>query len=140
MQGEILAIEYAKGVDYSSVRHEDKSEVERIIVGLVTFEKTMPALDIDIHDAGDHYNISAKGYNHQIDLDKFYNKFRGENSDYDFIQGISFTPAPSCIVKINVKKRDFSESRRRGSSNVPPTPRIESRGRSHHRRRPRHRD
>lgn len=137
MQGEILAVQYAKGVDYSSVRHEDKSEVERIIVGLVTFEKTMPALDIDIHDAGDHYNISAKGYVHQIDLDRFYNKFRGENSDYDFIQGISFTPAPSCIVKINVKKRDFSDSRRRGSLKIPATPRKESRGRSKHSRRSR---
>lgn len=116
MDGEILAVEYAKGVDYSSVRHEDKSEVQRIIVSLVTFEKTMPALDIDIHDAGDHYNLSVKGYVHQIDLDRFYGRFRGENSAFDFIQGISFTPAPSCIIKINVKKRDFSDSKRRVKS------------------------
>ena len=110
MQGEIIALEYAKDVDYSSVRREDKSEVERVIVGLVTFEKTMPALDIDIHDAGDHYNISAKGYTQQINLDRFYEKFRGENSEYDFIIGLYITPSPSCVVLLKVKKRDFSES------------------------------
>ena len=110
MQGEIIALEYAKDVDYSSVRREDKSEVERVIVGLVTFEKTMPALDIDIHDAGDHYNISAKGYTQQINLDRFYGKFRGENSEYDFIIGLYITPSPSCVVLLKVKKRDFSES------------------------------
>ena len=110
MQGEIIALEYAKDVDYSSVRREDKSEVERVIVGLVTFEKTMPALDIDIHDAGDHYNISAKGYTQQINLDRFYDKFRGENSEYDFIIGLYITPSPSCVVLLKVKKRDFSES------------------------------
>lgn len=111
MQGEIIALEYAKDVDYSSVRREDKSEVERVIVGLVTFEKTMPALGIDIHDAGDHYNVSAKGYTQQINLDRFYEKFRGENSEYDFITGLYITPAPSCVVLLKVKKRDFSESK-----------------------------
>ena len=110
MQGEIIALEYAKDVDYSSVRREDKSEVEKVIVGLVTFEKTMPALDIDIHDAGDHYNISAKGYTQQINLDRFYDKFRGENSEYDFIIGLYITRSPSCVVQLKVKKRDFSES------------------------------
>ena len=113
MQGEIIALEYAKDVDYSSVRREDKPELERVIVGLVTFEKTMPALGIDIHDAGDHYNISAKGYTQQINLDRFYEKFRGEHSEYDFITGLYITPAPSCVVLIKVKKRDFSESRQR---------------------------
>ena len=115
MQGEIIALEYAKDVDYSSVRREDKSEVERVIVGLVTFEKTMPALDIDIHDAGDHYNVSAKGYAQQINVDRLYEKFRGENSDYDFIVGLYITPAPACIVLIKVKKRDFSEASKKKS-------------------------
>ena len=111
MQAQILAVEYARDVDYSNVRHDDRPEIENIIVGLVTFERTMPKLQLDIHDAGDHYNISVKGYNHSIDFLRFYNKFLGENSPYDFIQGVTFTPSSGIFV-VNVKKRDFSESRR----------------------------
>ena len=129
MQGEIVALNYAHGLDYSSVRREDKPEVERIIAGLVTFESTMPALDIDIHDAGDHYNISAKGYSHQISIRRFYEKFEGENSEYDFILGTFITPSPSCIVMLKVKKRDFSDSAKSKRSAASPT-----RGRSKVRR------
>lgn len=111
MQGQILAVEYAKGLDYSGVRHDDKPELEKIVEGLVTFERVMPRLQVDIHDAGDHYLLSVKGYNHSIDLLRFYNKFLGENSPYDFIQGVTVTPSSGIFV-IDVKKRDFSESRR----------------------------
>lgn len=127
MRAEIVALEYAKNADYSNVRREDRLEVEKVVHGLVTFEKTMPALDIDIHDAGDHYNISAKGYMQQINIPRWFHKFHGDNSEYDFILDSHISPAPACIVLIKVKKRDFMESVRKSATR-------RRKGKHHHRK------
>ena len=141
MEGELVALQYAKGVSYDNVRHEDRGEVERIITGLVAFEKKMPRLQIDIYDAGDHYLISVKGYNHTINFDKFYRVFRGDASPYPFIQGVVFTPSTG-VFTIDVKKRDFSESKLAAATTVtmfaeptPPSAPRKSRSRSRSRSR-----
>ena len=80
----------------------------------MTFQTTMPDLDIDIIDAGDHYNLSAKGYTDNINIPKFSNRFLAADREgrYEFIYDADITPAPEPVVMLRIKKRDFSESRR----------------------------
>lgn len=105
-----VAREFAKDVDYSNVRREDVPMIRDIIQGLVTFEATMPKLWIDIYDSGDHYIISAKGYNKAIPFARWYEKFEGPERDYEFVIASFITPAPDSVVMINVRKRNFNAS------------------------------
>ncbi len=111
-------VKFAKSIDFSKVHSTDRVYVRDIIVRVLNFHNPMPKLIVDIFDAGDHYNISLKGWNSEISdaawYDKFLDKQRRETT-FDRILSTGTIPTTDdgvSIKIIRVSKSTFSKKKR----------------------------
>ena len=115
---EMEGVKFAKSIDFSKVHSTDRVYVRDIIVRVLNFHNPMPKLNVDIFDAGDHYNISLKGWNSEISdgawYDKFLDKQRRETT-FDRILSTGTIPTTDdgvSIKIIRVSKSTFSKKKR----------------------------
>lgn len=101
------AVDFADNIDFSKVAVEDRPTVRQIVIGILTFNKTMPKVRVDIFGTHDHYNITFADWNQRIDDSEWYNKYLSPTRDdkYDAILKSETIPSeggsqPIKLVKV----------------------------------------
>ena len=118
MSSELEGIRFAKSIDLSKVHGTDRVYVRDILVRVLDFHNPMPKLNVDIYDAGDHYNIALKGWNSEIDDETWYEKFvnkKNRETTFDRITSTGTIPTTDDGVSvkiIRISKSTFSKSKR----------------------------
>ena len=117
MDQELEGIKFAKRIDFSRVHSNDRQYLREIMLRVLNFHTPMPKLDVDIYDAGDHYNISLKGWNLEISDRKWYKTFlsRKRETTFDRILDTGDVPTDdgnTTIKIIRVSKSTYSKSKR----------------------------
>lgn len=117
MEQELEGLRFAKSIDFTRVHTTDRQYMREIMLRVLNFHNPMPKLDVDIYDAGDHYNISLKGWNLEIDDKQWYETFlkQGRETTFDRIQSTGTVPtddANTTIKIIRVSKSTYSKTKR----------------------------
>lgn len=104
-----IALDFADGVDLSKVDRNDRTHVKEAIMSALTFDNPMPRLRVDVHVAGDHYNVAFKGYNKEIDLERWYRRFcgPGRSAALEYVQSTSVVPETGVLL-VRVQRCDFA--------------------------------
>jgi len=115
---ELEGIRFAKSIDFSKVHSSDRVYVRDILVRILNFHNPMPKLNPDIYDAGDHYNITLKGWNSEIDDETWYETFinkKTRETTFDRIINTGTIPTTddgTSVKIVRVSKSTFSKSKR----------------------------
>jgi hypothetical protein len=110
-----MEIEFVKKMDFSKVDQDDRPGVRTILIGVLTFDEIMPELTSDINPTPEHYNITLKGWNMPIDIEKLYKTFLDEStrsSKYDSIKTIQLVPANNLLV-FKVRRSNFHKMKKK---------------------------
>ena len=107
------AVDFADSIDFSKVDVADRPTVRQIVIGILTFNRSMPKVSVDIYATPDHYNITFKDWNQRIDDAEWYAKYLGSTRDdkYDSILKSETIPSEggSQPVKlIKVRRSSFA--------------------------------
>lgn len=109
-------LKFKQDIDFSMVDPNDRSYVRKIVYGVLDFDRPMPLLDTSIFPASDHYNVTFKGWTHDIDPEKYYETFVSVDraSLYDALISSRITPESDIgtIVVFKVRKSSFAKQKR----------------------------
>ena len=93
-ENELTGLRLAKAIDLSKVDKNDRSYMRDLILRILTYHNPMPKLDPAFMDAGDHYNLTLKGWNQAIDDRDWYRTFLDANRETVFDRVITTKDIP----------------------------------------------
>ena len=113
-------IKFVDDVDVSRADVADRAFCRAIIKGILQFENPMPKVQVDLYPTPDHYNISIKGWNQSLSVDKLYDTFspRSKNRAPLYVPILSVSVEPTNdegvpVVLFRVRKSSFGKMKKR---------------------------